>query len=329
MHPKNLLHLIVHLQNKYPSQMGFFYGLLSNFIFNCGNYVSRHVSANHSPSQVVYMFSFQMFSYNYLLLRARNIPFILPGGFVNSLAIGRGLLTIICCALLFNAFPMLSYSESLVILNIGPIVSALLAVWLLKERCGWDLLVNSMLSILGILLISKPSFLFGEVENNIFPNRSLGIMMILLCVLIGAYGTIVTKRLSDKSDASIMAAHLGMCLAIGFGPMQIFMGATSLTFNEYVLLAINGFLEAAGQLLTGQAFKYGDATTMSIMGYSRILYAYLTEILIDGIVPDFLSIVGSVLVFSSLFVSFYSSSTANNSAKQSQTFRRSISNQWV
>jgi len=304
----NVFTLISHFQDKYPSLMGFIYGLLSHFNFNCANYVSRHVSARHSAFQVVYMFSFQMFVYNYLILRARKIPFILKGGTLNNLALRRGLLIVIGCALLFNAYPMLSYSESVVLLNIGPIVSAILAVWILNERYGWDLLVKSCVSLFGILLIAKPAFLFGESENTLFPNRSLGIMMILIFVLLQGYANIVLKQLSSKADASIVAAHLGMSLAISFGFFQLFVGADNLTLHEYFLLTINGVLEASGQFFSGQAFKYGKATTISMMSYARILFAYTTEILIDGIIPDVLSIIGSCLVFSSLFVTIYSES---------------------
>ena len=302
------LDLILHFQDKHPTLIGFLYGLLSRFNFNCSNYVARHVSAHHSAFQVVYMFSFQTFIYNYLILRARKIPLTLRGGQMNALSLRRGLVTAISSALLFNAYPLLSYSESVVILNIGPIVSAIFAVWLLNETYGWDLLIKSIVSIFGILLIAKPAFLFGESENTLFPNRSLGIMMILIFVLLQGYANIVLKQLSSKADASIVAAHLGMSLAISFGFFQLFVGADNLTLHEYFLLTINGVLEASGQFFSGQAFKYGKATTISMMSYARILFAYTTEILIDGIIPDVLSIIGSCLVFSSLFVTIYSES---------------------
>ena len=134
------------------------------------------------------------------------------------------------------------------------------------------------------------------------------IMMILIFVLLQGYANIVLKQLSSKADASIVAAHLGMSLAISFGFFQLFVGADNLTLHEYFLLTINGVLEASGQFFSGQAFKYGKATTISMMSYARILFAYTTEILIDGIIPDVLSIIGSCLVFSSLFVTIYSES---------------------
>jgi len=302
------LDLILHFQDKHPTLIGFLYGLLSRFNFNCSNYVARHVSAHHSAFQVVYMFSFQTFIYNYLILRARKIPLTLRGGQMNALSLRRGLVTAISSALLFNAYPLLSYSESVVILNIGPIVSAIFAVWLLNETYGWDLLIKSIVSIFGILLIAKPAFLFGETENTLFPYRSIGIIMTLLFVLMSGYTNVAIKKLSSKADASVMAAHLGLSLSICFGIFQLFVGVDSLTLREYFLLMITGIFEASGQFLNGQAYKYGKATTITMMSYSRILFAFLTEILIDGIIPDFLSCIGSLLVFSSLFVTIYSES---------------------
>ena len=292
-------------QTKYPTQMGFFYGLLSPFLFNCANYISRDMSARHPPFQIVYMFSFQMFVYNYMLLRLRGIPLVLKGPDANKLSIYRVLLSCFGCAFLFYAFPLLSYSEGLVIMNIGPVFSGILAVFFLGEVYDLSLFLNTVISLLGVILIAKPVFLFGTTENVLFPQRSLGILFILICTITGSFGTIIMKKLSGKAEAPVMAAWFGFSLSACFGILQIFSGIHSLTLKEYLLLIINGTLEASGQLIIGQAYKYGKATTISMLGYSRILYAYMTEIFMDGVIPDNLSIIGSMCIFSSLFVTIH------------------------
>jgi len=61
----------------------------------------------------------------------------------------------------------------------------------------------------------------------------------------------------------------------------------------------------AGSFLMNYSMKFGDAGKISLMGYSEMLFGYLLDIFLLGTRPEFYSIIGSMLIFSCIFIQIY------------------------
>lgn len=63
----------------------------------------------------------------------------------------------------FFAIRFITLSDYTVILHSSPIITSILEIFFLKEKLSLTLVKSLILGIIGILLISKPSFLFNNL----------------------------------------------------------------------------------------------------------------------------------------------------------------------
>ncbi len=300
-----LTNITASLEQNYPTQIGFFYGLFCQLLFITANYFARRLEYDHPPFQIVYLFSIQMFLFNYWIIRDKGGQFVLKDTKTNVLAFVRSFMMLVLCGFLFYAFPLMSYGEGQVIFNTSIVLTGILSVFFLAETYDFALFFSTVINFGGVILIAKPSFLFGERVDENFPDRTLGIILMILAALMDGIAYVLLKKLSFGAEASMMAAMLGLFLSLGMGLLQLFNGADMLNFGEYMIMLFIGVLEAGAQYYMGKAFAFGKASIISLTAYTRIVYAYLLEVIIDGLNPDSLSVFGSFLIFSTVFVTIY------------------------
>ena len=231
------------VEHKYAAIIGFAYGILSNFFFTTANFIARRLETKYPIFEIIYLFSIQIFLYNYLLLKRRGISFSLSTALKNKWALFRSWIGTVETGFLFYGFPLMAYSEALVIFNTSPALSGLLAVPLLNEKYSLSLFVSAVLNLSGVVLIAKPETLFGVVNESqeMYEYRVLGIIMMLLAASLDGILQVSTRKLSTFSiNASILAALFGITLSLGAITMQLFEGSAALSAYDYGLMLFIG-----------------------------------------------------------------------------------------
>lgn len=66
----------------------------------------------------------------------------------------------------FETFKLLNMSDAIVVANTNPIWTSFLAAIFLGEKLTRKSLLFCMISFIGIVLIVKPNFIFGNEESN-------------------------------------------------------------------------------------------------------------------------------------------------------------------
>ena len=66
---------------------------------------------------------------------------------------------------IFTSFSRLPLGDSTTILFSSPVIVMLLSMFILHERCGIFRMVAATTLLGGVILISKPPFIFGQDEN--------------------------------------------------------------------------------------------------------------------------------------------------------------------
>ena len=74
----------------------------------------------------------------------------------------RGVFGFLGFALCYVAYRMIPFADASTIVYSAPVYVSIFACILLKEECGAFQTFTIALTIMGVLLISKPTFLFGS-----------------------------------------------------------------------------------------------------------------------------------------------------------------------
>lgn len=66
---------------------------------------------------------------------------------------------------------------------------------------------------------------------------------------------------------------------------------------QFTYLILAGIFASLGQLGITFAYKYAPAREISIFDYSNIIFSALISLFLFGMLPDYLSIIGYIVIF--------------------------------
>jgi len=200
----------------------------------------------------------------------------------------------------------------------SPVIGGLLGFVWLKEPFHWSYIVFTILNLSGMVLVAKPSFMFGSDSDSLNP---LGVTFALIAaVLCGALGPFVRKS-KDAHWASVeFYAHTSSGLLL----TPLLIGSEALFFAENVLpdapipwfsMFLISFTGFAGLAALTQGYQLAHASIASLLCYLEIPLSYVFQVYIfhDGI--DFMSILGCSLIVGSGLLSVSKQYLASKSKK--------------
>ena len=79
-----------------------------------------------------------------------------------------------------------------------------------------------------------------------------------------------------------------------------------MTLAQLLYLILAGIFASVGQFGVTIAYKYAKAKEISIFDYSNIVFSALISFMLFGTLPDYLSVVGYIIIFTvSLYMFLY------------------------
>ena len=139
---------------------------------------------------------------------------------------------------------------------------------------------------LGALFIIKPSFSF-----DIFP------------ALIGTLGGICAaaaytcvRSLGGKEKPNTIVFYFSLFSSIITFPIMLIV-YRPMTFTQFCYLILAGIFASLGQFGITLAYKYSPAKEISIFDYTNIIFSAIISIILFGVLPDWLSIIGYLIIF--------------------------------
>ena len=79
-----------------------------------------------------------------------------------------------------------------------------------------------------------------------------------------------------------------------------------MTLAQLLYLILAGIFASVGQFGVTIAYKYAKAKEISIFDYSNIIFSAIISFVIFGVLPDYMSIIGYVVIFgASLYMYLY------------------------
>nr|XP_054769890.1 solute carrier family 35 member G1-like [Lytechinus pictus] len=210
--------------------------------------------------------------------------------------------TIAMC-LAFYAYQNIPVGDTNAIIFISPVLTGFFAWILLGEKFTLVDVGLAVLALVGIVLIARPSFLFGNFgEASGERNTVFGVVAALLAALFASLVFVLIRKLGGISlhpftqvfyfgifgfiMTTTLTALLGLLIVPRCGMDRLVL----------IFVAVVGFL---AQISMTYAFKLEKAAYVAVVKSNNVILAFLLEFAIFGTVPFWLSLIGAALVMAS------------------------------
>lgn len=207
----------------------------------------------------------------------------------GRLVAARAALEAVLAALFLVALPHLPLGEITVIMQIAPLVLTVLSAVVLAETIGWRRWSAVAAGFLGVVLVAQPT---GEGVGTY-------VLIALIVPVLVAVRDIVTRKLDPQipTAAVTFTTTLSVCL-LGFAgaPLECW---TPLTPTALALLAASAALVSAANIFIIRAFRGVDVSVVSPFRYSSVVWAILLGYLIWGDIPNWLAVLGTLIIVAS------------------------------
>lgn len=189
----------------------------------------------------------------------------------------------------------------------GPIFTAVLSYFMLKDRLSWDQWLAIIVGYLGVLLMMNPK---GDFNNAIY--------VAIFANIVTGISVIYTKRLTavDSRNTIIILGNIGVIIASIVWTFIIWV--TSLydnplasivwvwpSWSDVMLLMGMGFLGALSQIAYVTALKYASPSFLSPFEYSRLVIAVPVGLAFGEAFPEQQEFIGIVvIILTTLYMSW-------------------------
>ncbi|CAL8103005.1 unnamed protein product [Orchesella dallaii] len=209
-----------------------------------------------------------------------------------------------CAADIFQYYSLkyLPLADSTVIAFSTPIFVCVVAHYCLGEKCGVVPLFIAILTLCGVIVISKPHLLTGGGGAKLNSNNGLllGNMYAFLCMTSATITTIVIRYLNNVHYAVTMFA-LGLCGTIEGLLVTLFTSPLeypSWNVEDWGLACVIGGLCFCGQLTMTMALQIEEAGIVSLVRTCDVIFSFVWQVMFLNEEADFYSYLGALIVTS-------------------------------
>lgn len=195
----------------------------------------------------------------------------------------------------FYAIDKLVLSDANMLNKLSPFFVIIFSALFLKEKINLKQGLAIIVAFIGALFIIKPQFNF-----DIIPS------LIGVCGAICAAAAYTCLRaLGGKEKYYTIVFYFSFFSTIVILPFML-MVYKEMSMLQFVYLILAGIFASIGQFGITIAYKYAKAKEISIFDYSNILFSAIISIVLFGVIPDYLSVIGYIIIFAvSLYMFLY------------------------
>ena len=300
--------------------LGISYLALSAVIFSIQSlFVS--ILSDHLPSFQIVMFRcILQFSFGVMACHHKGINFLGPVDRRKWLFI-RGLVGFVSFSLYYYAMSQLTLADATTIFFTAPLYTGLLGFLFLGESVARFDIGCTIMSIVGVVMVVRPAFLFGSEPSsngvgvvdgngtvdaddpsvNIGADRAAGVIAAIAGSLSSACVYIAIRKVGPGVPPLVLVAYMGMC-GVFFAPFGgIFQTFTwPSEFKIWFFLLLVGIFSFIGQVLFNAGVQREKAGPASMIRNLDVAFSFLWQITIEGIPPDVWSVFGALIISASV-----------------------------
>lgn len=193
----------------------------------------------------------------------------------------------------YYAIDHLILSDASMLNKLSPFFVIIFSFIFLKEDLKLIQGIALVVAFLGSVFIIKPSF-----NSNLLP----ALIGVLSATCAGGAYTFV-RYLGGKEKGQTIVFFFSFFSIVTTLPFVI-LQFKPFTLNQFICLLGAGVFASVAQFALTAAYKYAPAREISIYDYTQILFTALIAFVIWGDIPDYLSIIGYVLILSASIIVF-------------------------
>jgi len=192
----------------------------------------------------------------------------------------------------FYSIDKLVLSDANMLNKLSPFFVIIFSALFLKEKISLKQISAIGIAFIGVLFIIKPSF-----NLEIIP----AIIGILGGVTAAAAYTCV-RSLSGKENPDTIIFYFSFFSSLVTLPLML-LSYEPMKMIQFIYLILAGVFASLGQFGITFAYKYAPAKEISIFDYTNIIFSALISLCLFGILPDYLSVIGYIIIFmASLYI---------------------------
>jgi drug/metabolite transporter (DMT)-like permease len=270
---------------RYMATGAFFFSVMSLLVKLAGRGV---------PSQeIVFARSLIMTVLSFALLRRQGIA---PLGRQRGLLIVRGLFGFAALSCFYYAIVHLPLADATVIQYTNPAFAAVFAVFVLGERMRRREVVCVVLSIIGVLLVAQPGFLFGG-GGGLDPTAA---SIALLGAVLSAAAYVTVRQLASEHHL-VVIFYFAVISTIGSVPGTLLDPVVPNAVELLLLLGV-GVTTHLGQVYMTRGLHLERAGRATATALVQIVFAAVWGAIFFSQVPGPLGMVGAALVIAAVLL---------------------------
>lgn len=320
---------------------GYLFAISAAIFFPMTNLFVKKAYFLNGFEHLVIFFNNKLILLLILNLIKRNNPFGSTGS--RKFLFLRGIVGLLGYIFLYIGLIIVPLSDSSAISHSSIIITAILSRIFLKEKLGLQHILALILTISGVLLISKPSFLFQTCKStaistnvstllNITNKTSviiqqhsesnfiflMGITFVIVsAIFFGSLNVIVKQLCNFKVKwyvITIYDSYTGLPVTILTSYLVYkynLLGSRDFTslklefiIKQIVYSSVSSICCIIGQISVNLALKYEDPTKVSIIKASDVVVAFFLQTIVLRIKLDVLSLFGSLSILLGVFIVF-------------------------
>ncbi|CAF3692782.1 unnamed protein product [Rotaria sp. Silwood1] len=301
--------------------LGIFYTLLSTCIFTISVFITKELKVDvldaiipcyllHSIILIIYL----KFIKHYPLckqLSKQEIFFLFIKAFFST----TGLYAY------YFAYRYLILPDLITIRFTQIIWTAIITSILYREKPSISLIISILLTIIGVIFVAQPSFLFSKISNKNKNNTSNDYYQHLIGVCIAFYAAIamtitvisnkqlLSKYKTKQSLILFQYVFLTLCMLVAnvFYKYNFFIDTIQTFKNDffnwrYLFASSICLLHILGLTLILKGIKREHPSIFTIVQSSSILISILLQNIFSSVKSNVLSLLGSMLVLTSILI---------------------------
>jgi len=223
-----------------------------------------------------------------------GIPFRIGKGntkylVIRSLSGGLGMM----CN--FYAVDHMAISDASMLNKLSPFFAVVFSAWIMKEKANryeWGAVI---LAFIGTIFVVKPAFNIEAVPAFAGVAGGLGAGL--------AYAFV--RKLGMRGENSmIVVAFFSAFTTMMLTPNMI-LNFTPMTPRQWIFLILTGIAAAGGQIGITSAYSKAPAKEISVYDFSIVIFAAVLGFAFLGQVPDWLSVIGYVIIIGTAVAKWY------------------------
>jgi drug/metabolite transporter (DMT)-like permease len=219
----------------------------------------------------------------------------------RPLLFARGLVGALSLICVYYAVITMPLAEATVIQYLHPAFAALLAFLFLGEHLKKATFVSILLSFAGILLVSRPVFLFGLSDATL---PTLSVIMAVLGAFGSAIAYVLVRRLSQTEDSSVIIFYFPLVAlpiaVLGLGDQFVMPSGIG-----WLYLLLVGIFTQVGQIGLTKAMQTETAARATAFSYTQVVFSALLGWWVFAEEPALNVYVGAALIILGAYINTF------------------------